>query len=79
MNNLFHGMDFTAMVRPQPFSFPGFFAPLLAQQRMPATQDNPFAAMEAHTSKLISQSLDNYRSARDGASERLFSLLYGKN
>ena len=55
------------------------FAPLLAQQRMPASQDNPFVAMEAHTSKLISQSLDNYRSARDGASERLFSLLYGKN
>lgn len=55
------------------------FAPLFAQQRMPASQDNPFVAMEAHTSKLISQSLDNYRSARDGASERLFSLLYGKN
>ncbi len=55
------------------------FAPLLAQQRIPAAQDNPFAAMEAHTSKLISQSLDNYRSARDSASERLFSLLYGKN
>lgn len=54
------------------------FAPYLAHERMPASQDNPFAAMEAHTSKLISQSLDNYRSARDGASERLFSLLYGK-
>lgn len=53
------------------------FAPLLAPQRMPATQDNPFAAMKAHTSKLISLSLDNYRSARDAASERLFSLLYG--
>lgn len=54
------------------------FAPLLAQQRMPAAQDNPFAAMEAHTSKLISQLLENYRSARDGASEWLFSLLYEK-
>lgn len=29
MNNLFHGMDFTPMVRPQPFSFPGFVAALL--------------------------------------------------
>ncbi|MBI2770397.1 MAG: DUF3141 domain-containing protein [Burkholderiales bacterium] len=55
------------------------FAPFLAQGRMPAKQDNPFAAVEAHTSKLISQSLENYRSARDGASERLFSLLYGKD
>jgi hypothetical protein len=55
------------------------FAPFLAQQRMPVNQDNPFAVMEAHTSKLISQSLDNYRNARDGASERLFSMLYGKD
>ncbi len=29
MNNLFHGMDFPAMVRPQPFDFPGFLAALL--------------------------------------------------
>ena len=29
MNNLFHGMDFTAMVRPQPFAFRGFLAALL--------------------------------------------------
>jgi hypothetical protein len=29
MNNLFHGMDFTAMVQPRPFSFPGFVAVLL--------------------------------------------------
>lgn len=55
------------------------FAPFLGRQRMPAGQDNPFAAMEAHTSKLMSQSLDNYRNARDGASERLFSMLYGKD
>jgi hypothetical protein len=55
------------------------FAPFLAQERIPAGQDNPFAAMEAHTSKLISQSLDTYRNARDGASERLFSMLYGKD
>lgn len=55
------------------------FAPFLAQGRMPANQDNPFAAMEVHTSKLISKSLDNFRSARDGASERLFSMLYGKD
>lgn len=54
------------------------FAPGLAQERMPAAQDNPFAAMEARTSQLISQSLDNYRIARDAASEQLFSLLYGK-
>ena len=30
MNNLFHGMDFTPMVRAQPFFFPGFLAALLA-------------------------------------------------
>lgn len=29
MNNLFHGMDFTAMVSPRPFNFPGFLAALL--------------------------------------------------
>jgi hypothetical protein len=29
MNNLFHGMDFTTMVRPQPFAFPGFLVALL--------------------------------------------------
>lgn len=29
MNNLFHGMDFNTMVRPQPFSFPGFLVALL--------------------------------------------------
>lgn len=29
MNNLFHGMDFTAMVRPQPFALVGFLAALL--------------------------------------------------
>ena len=28
MNNLFHGMDFTAMVSRQPFAFPGFLAAL---------------------------------------------------
>ncbi|MCY1187131.1 hypothetical protein D9M73_280750 [compost metagenome] len=29
MNNLFHGMDFTAMVSPRPFNLPGFFTALL--------------------------------------------------
>ncbi|EHL22400.1 MAG: DUF5676 family membrane protein [Acidovorax sp.] len=29
MNNLFHGMDFTAMVSPRPFSVFGFFKALL--------------------------------------------------
>ena len=29
MNNLFHGMDFTAMVQPRPFAFPAFLAALL--------------------------------------------------
>lgn len=29
--------------------------------------------------KPISQSPDNYRNARNGANERIFSLLYGKN
>ena len=55
------------------------FAPFLAQERMPVDLDNPFAVIEANTSKLISQSLDNYRSARDGASERLFSMLYERD
>ena len=29
MNNLFHGMDFTSMVQPRPFAWPGFLAALL--------------------------------------------------
>ena len=29
MNNLFHGMDFSSMVRPQPFAWPGFLTALL--------------------------------------------------
>ena len=29
MNNLFHGMDFTAMVNPRPFNLSGFLAALL--------------------------------------------------
>jgi len=29
MNNLFHGMDFTPMVRPQPFAFTGFLVEFL--------------------------------------------------
>lgn len=29
MNNLFHGMDFSSMVRPRPFAWPGFLAALL--------------------------------------------------
>lgn len=29
MNNIFHGMDFTAMVIPRPFNLPGFLAALL--------------------------------------------------
>jgi hypothetical protein len=78
-----HPMRSSALMfseRLNPWMFPlKFFAPFLAQQRLPVDQHNPFAAMEAHTSKLISQSLDNYRIARDGASERLFSMLYGKN
>ena len=30
MNNVFHGLDFTLMVRPQPFAWSWFFAVLLA-------------------------------------------------
>ena len=30
MNNLFHGMDFTSLVQPRPFSFLGFVTSLLA-------------------------------------------------
>ena len=29
MNNLFHGMDFSTMVRPQPFAWAGFLVALL--------------------------------------------------
>lgn len=29
MNNLFHGMDFSGLVRPRPFGWPGFLAALL--------------------------------------------------
>ena len=29
MNNLFHGMDFSSMVQPRPFAWPGFLAALL--------------------------------------------------
>jgi hypothetical protein len=52
--------------------------PFLEKARLRVNQYNPFAALEADTCKLISQSLDSYRQARDNASERIFSLLYGK-
>jgi len=29
MNNLFHGMDFSSMVQPRPFAWPGFLVALL--------------------------------------------------
>jgi 2TM family of unknown function (DUF5676) len=29
MNSLFHGMDFSSMVQPRPFGWPGFLAALL--------------------------------------------------
>ena len=29
MNSLFHGMDFSSMVQPRPFGWPGFFAALI--------------------------------------------------
>ena len=29
MNNLFHGMDFSSMVQPRPFAWPGFISALL--------------------------------------------------
>jgi hypothetical protein len=29
MNSLFHGMDFSALVKPQPFGWPGFAVALL--------------------------------------------------
>ena len=29
MNGLFHGLDFSGMVQPRPFAWPGFFAALL--------------------------------------------------
>ena len=29
MNSLFHGMDFSSMVQPRPFAWPGFLAALL--------------------------------------------------
>ena len=30
MNSLFHGMDFSSMVRPRPFAWPSFLVALLA-------------------------------------------------
>ncbi len=30
MNDLFHGMDFSSLVQPQPFALPGFATALLA-------------------------------------------------
>jgi hypothetical protein len=29
MNNLFHGMDFSGLVQPRPFAWPGFFTAML--------------------------------------------------
>ena len=29
MNNLFHGLDFSAMVQPRPFAWPGFLVALV--------------------------------------------------
>ena len=29
MNNLFHGLDFSSMVQPRPFAWPGFLTALL--------------------------------------------------
>lgn len=52
-------------------------APFCQQLRMQIGQGNGFASMEADASKVISQSLDKYRLARDRASEQLFALLYG--
>lgn len=52
-------------------------APFIAKTRMPADEANPFVAMEGDVSASISKTLDSYRQIRDGASERLFSMLYG--
>ena len=53
-------------------------APLVAKARMQADDTNQFVAIETQASASISKALDNYRKTRDTASERLFSMLYGK-
>jgi hypothetical protein len=52
-------------------------APFIAKARMPADENNPFVEMEGDVSASISKALDHYRKIRDGASEQLFSMLYG--
>lgn len=54
------------------------FAPFVANARLPADETNRFAAMETETSTAISRTLDSYRKIRDGVSEQIFSMLYGR-
>ena len=54
-------------------------APFLTEARMPVTSDNQFVGLESFASEQISKSLESYRLARDSASERMFSTLYGKD
>lgn len=54
------------------------FAPCVANARLPVDESNLFAAMEADVSAWIARTFDNYRQLRDGASEQLFSMLYGR-
>jgi hypothetical protein len=53
------------------------FAPSIANARIPADETNQFLAMEGDASASITRTLDNYRKARDSASEQLFSMLFG--
>ncbi len=54
-------------------------APWVASTRMPADESSPFVTMEGEASKVISSVLNSYRQIRDSASERLFSMLYGRS
>jgi hypothetical protein len=53
-------------------------APLVANERLQADEPNRFAAMETEASTAISKTLDSYRKIRDGLSEQIFSMLYGR-
>ena len=51
-------------------------ADIVRRHRQPVSADNPLLAFEQRMSNAIEQSLDQYRDARDRASERLFGWIY---
>ena len=50
----------------------------VANARLPVDETNQFVARETEASTAISKTLDSYRKVRDGASEQIFSMLYGR-